>query len=89
MSKVFEGNYTKPLPVGTKVKLIADDSKYGYGVDAEYVGQTFEIVHAEKTIDTQTHQINLKAPLPYEQTNWWVFDYQIEVLDYEETEEEA
>lgn len=86
MSKVFEGNFTKPLPVGTKVRLIKPEPteffmNEGYERDREYVGEVFRVAHSAEEIDGQTHQLELSIDGRH---LWWVYDNQIEVLDYEE-----
>lgn len=83
MSKVFEGNFTKPLPVGTKVRLIEPEPISFFTDelrDEEYVGQVFRVAHSAEEIDGQTHQLELTI----NGNLWWVYDNQIEVLDYEE-----
>lgn len=85
MSKVFEDNFTKPLPVGTKVRLIKPEPteffmNEGYERDREYVGEVFRVAHSAEEIDGQTHQLELTI----DGRLWWVYDNQIEVLDYEE-----
>lgn len=85
MSKVFEDNFTKPLPVGTKVRLIKPEPveffmDKGNERDREYVGEVFRVAHSTKEIDGQTHQLELSI----DGHLWWAFDDQIEVLDYEE-----
>lgn len=85
MSKVFEGNFTKPLPVGTKVRLIKPEPVQffmdeGNERDREYVGEVFRVTHSAEEIDGQTHQLELSI----DGYLWWVYDNQIEVLDYEE-----
>lgn len=85
MSKVFEGNFTKPLPVGTKVRLIKPEPveffmDEGNERDREYVGEVFRVGHSAEEIDGQTHQLELNI----NGRRWWVYDNQIEVLDYEE-----
>lgn len=85
MSKVFDGNFTKPLPVGTKVRLIKPEPVAvfmgeGDERDREYVGEVFRVAHSAEEIDGQTHQLELSI----DGYLWWVYDNQIEVLDYEE-----
>lgn len=85
MSKVFDGNFTKPLPVGTKVRLIKPEPvavfmDEGDERDREYVGEVFRVAHSAEEIDGQTHQLELRI----DGYLWWVYDNQIEVLDYEE-----
>lgn len=83
MSKLFKGNYTEPLPVGTKVRLIeaepltmfTDESR-----DEAFVGQVFRVVRSADEVDGQTHQLDLKVDGRH---NWWVYDHQIEVLENE------
>lgn len=86
MSKVFEDNFTKPLPVGTKVRLIKPEPveffmDEGNERDREYVGEVFRVAHSAEEIDGQTHQLELSIDGRH---LWWVYDNQIEVLDYEE-----
>lgn len=82
---IYADNYTKPLPVGTKVRLIAPDGFLNF--DEDYVGQVFEITNAEPEKEVyapqQTHQINLKIEANGGD-DWWVKDDQIEVIDYKE-----
>lgn len=82
---IYADNYTKPLPVGTKVRLIAPDGFLNF--DADYVGQEFEITNAEPEKEVfspcQTHQINLKIEANGGD-DWWVKDDRIEVIDYKE-----
>lgn len=85
MSKVFQGNFTKPLPVGTKVRLIEPEPvtffiENGHERDKEYVGQVFRVADSTEEIDGQTHQLELSI----DGHQWWVYDNQIEVLDHEE-----
>lgn len=89
MSKVFEDNFTKSLPVGTKVRLIKPEPSElfmdvfmdeGNERDREYVGEVFRVAHSAEEIDGQTHQLELRI----DGHLWWVYDNQIEVLDYEE-----
>ena len=82
---IYADNYTKPLPVGTKVRLIAPDGFLN--ADADYVGQEFEITYAEPEKELQapyqTHKINLQVS-GFTHDDWWVKNDQIEVIDYKE-----